>query len=116
MVSTKEPRQSPRNSVQMFPLIRRWESSGLSQKDFCARQGIKSHVFWYWLRRYRERYQGPKKAVKGFIPVEVEEQASEQAVLAEIVYENGTRLILKERVGVKFLQGLLPKPVKHGIL
>lgn len=97
-----------RNSQEMFPLIRQWEKSGLSQKEFCAERGIKSHVFWYWLRQYRNRKQKPEKAVKDFITLEVESNLH-QALMAEIIYPDGTRLIFKEGVGMKFLQGLLPK-------
>jgi hypothetical protein len=108
MVSSKESRQSPRSSTQMFPLILEWEQSNLSQKEFCISRGIKSHIFWYWLRRYRERSQSEKKSVKGFIPVEVK-QGGDPVVLAEIIYGDGIRVVFKERVGLKLLQGLLPK-------
>ena len=33
-----------------------------------------------------------------------------ESVMAEVIYPDGTRLILKERVGLSFLQNLLLKP------
>ena len=110
MISINGRQKKIRSSTEMFPLIRSWEESGQSQKDFCANQGIKPHVFWYWLRRYREEGHQAKDRPKGqgFIPLKVE-AAMEESVLAEIIYANGTRLIFKERVGIKLLQSLLAK-------
>jgi hypothetical protein len=109
MVSTKQAKSSPRNSAQMFPLIRAWESSGLSQKEFCAERGIKVHLFYYWLKRYREQDGSDRSMKAGFVTVEVE-PSPEPVVLAEILYGDGTRLVLRERVGAGFLRALLAKP------
>jgi transposase-like protein len=92
----------------MFPLIRDWEQSEEDQKAFCTRHGIKAHIFWYWLRRYRDRSTDQGQEARGFIPVKVEE-SKEGSTYAEIIYPNGTRLVLNQAVEVKFLQGLLPK-------
>lgn len=108
MVTSKQSKSSPRNSAQMFPLIRKWELSGLSQKEFCAERGIKSHLFYYWLKRYREQDQPDRSTKAGFVSVEVE-PSTEPVVLAEIVYGDGTRLVLKERVNARFLRALLVK-------
>lgn len=108
MVTSKQSKSSPRNSAQMFPLIREWESSGLSQKVFCAERGIKAHLFYYWLKRYRETDQSDRSIGRGFVSVEVE-PSSVGVVLAELIYADGTRLVLKERVGVDFLRALLAK-------
>ena len=107
MVTNNQFSQGNRTSAEMFPLIRQWEESDLNQREFCARHGIKPHIFGYWLRRYREQQQ-PSDKSKGFIPIEVE-AASGAAVFAEIIYVDGTRLVFRDRVEVKFLQKLLPK-------
>lgn len=107
MVASKCSQQRIRKSEEMFPLIRSWEESGQSQKDFCAQQGIKPHIFWYWLRRYREGQQDKEEPVAGFIPIQVEGRG-EDLVLAEIIYGDGTRVVFKERVGVQLLRSLLP--------
>lgn len=94
----------------MFLLIRSWEGSGLRQKEFCARAGIRLHIFYYWLRRYRETGAMSGQASKGFISVEME-PVTASAVLAEVIYPDGTRLVFKERVGLDLLRGLLADKV-----
>ena len=108
MASDHQPQPRMRSAAEMFPLIEKWEGSDLSQKEFYNRHGIKPHVFWYWLRRYREEGQAPAKEAQGFVSVEME-AASFESALAEIIYPDGTRLVFRERVGLAFLQGLLPK-------
>lgn len=93
----------------MFPLIQEWAGSGLSQKAFCNAHQIKLHVFWYWLRRYREQESLVGQEPSGFVSVEMDRPWAE-SVMAEVIYPDGTRLILKERVGLSFLQNLLLKP------
>ena len=87
----------------MFPLIQQWERNGLRQKEFCDQHGIKLPVFRYWLRRYREEAQPAAEDAPGFVSIEMDAPVIELA-LAEV-----TRLVFKERVGLAFLQGLLPK-------
>ena len=93
---------------KMLGLVSQWQQSGQTQNQFCRERSIKPHVFWYWLRRYRERRGALKQQTKSFVSLEVEETI-EAGVLAEILYSNGTRLIFKQAVGVKILQHLLPK-------
>ena len=38
---------------QMFASINSWQSSELSQKEWCRQQRITYHVFHYWYRKYR---------------------------------------------------------------
>ncbi len=109
MATGHELQAKTRSAAEMFPLIEKWERSGLSQKEFYNHHGIKPHVFWYWLRRYREEGQVAPQEARGFVSVEIEEAPSE-SVLAEVIYPDGTRLIFKERVGLPFLQSLLLKP------
>ena len=105
-----QPQARTRSTAEMFPLIREWERSGLSQKEFYTHHGIKPHVFWYWLRRYREEGQVAPQEAPGFVSIEMEgPEASAESVLAEVIYPDGTRLVFKERVGIGLLQGLLPK-------
>lgn len=108
MVTNNQFSQGNRTSAEMFPLIRQWEESDMNQREFCTCHGIKPHIFGYWLRRYREQ-QHPSDKSKGFIPIEVEAAVPDEAVFAEIIYVNGTRLVFRDRVEVKFLQKLLPK-------
>lgn len=104
-----QPQSKPRSAAEMFPLIQKWEGSGLSQKTFCNDHGIKPHVFCYWLRRYREQGKLVDQDPAGFVSVELDPPSAE-SVIAEVVYPDGTRLILQERVSLSFLQSLLLKP------
>jgi hypothetical protein len=36
-----------------------YEGSGLTQREFAQREGIKFHTFTGWLKRYRRRDEGP---------------------------------------------------------
>lgn len=108
MSKTEDGSSKLRSSSEMFPLIEEWKQSGLSQKEFCIRHGLKPHILCYWRRRYVERDQSVVDQAKGFVSIEMEQQMA-QSVLAEVVYSDGTRLVFKERVGLAFLQGLLGK-------
>lgn len=109
MVNGRQPESKTRRASEMFPLIQEWEDSGLSQKAFCNAHEIKPHVFWYWLRRYRD--QGPlvNRESSGFVSVQ-KDRPSAESVMAEIIYPDGTRLLLKEGVSLSFLRSLLVKP------
>ena len=97
-----------RSASEMFPVIEEWKQSGLSQKEFCKGHGLKPHILCYWRKRYEERGQKEVEQAKGFVSIEMDQQI-DQSVLAEVIYSDGTRLVFKERVGLSFLQGLLPK-------
>lgn len=98
-----------RSAEEMFPLIREWERSGLSKKEYYTRYEIEPHVFYYWLRRYREEGEPAPTAGRGFVSIEVEEGLQGEEALVEIIYPDGTRLVFKERVSTAFLQEVLPK-------
>ena len=108
MASSTGTQQRVRKSKEMFPLIRSWEASSLSQKQFCNEHELKPHIFWYWLRRYRESGHQQQEPPQGFIPVKVEDMTDE-SVLAQIIYSDGTRLVFEERVAAKLLRSFLPK-------
>ena len=39
---------------RMFTLIRLWQGSGLSQKDFCEKKDIVYATFHYWYKKFRD--------------------------------------------------------------
>ena len=79
----------------MYGFISRCESSGLTQKEFCAQEGINYYKFKYWkTRQNKEQGQAPKKQPcmqGGFIPITVPELRSTLPVL-EITFPNGVKL------------------------
>ena len=46
-----------RTSDQMFPVIRQYMSTDMSQRQFCEKHQIELHLFRYWLKKYREEKQ-----------------------------------------------------------
>lgn len=92
----------------MFPHIEAWKSSGLSQKSYCEQSGIASHIFHYWLSKYRIREQGVN-AEKGFVPVKVvsAKQPASPAPFLEVIGCNGNRLVFFDQPDVSFLKSLL---------
>ena len=42
---------------EMYDLIERWDSSGLTQKNFCLQEGVSVSTFGYWRKRYIEYRQ-----------------------------------------------------------
>ena len=53
---------------RMFSLIRQWQGSGLSQKDFCEKKDIVYATFHYWYKKFRDADQEPSLS-PSFTPV-----------------------------------------------
>jgi hypothetical protein len=55
---------------RMFTLIRQWQRSGISQKDFCEKKDIAYATFHYWYRKFRD-VDPPDKVVSSFVPLSI---------------------------------------------
>jgi hypothetical protein len=78
-------------------LVRDWERSGLTIRDFCAERGLAEHNFHAWRRTLVTRDQ--EKALPAFVPVQVvNATASEQATGIEISFPDG--VLVHVRSGV----------------
>jgi hypothetical protein len=53
--------------TQYIAMIGQWQRSGLSQKQFCAGNNIRYHVFHYWYRVYKTE----QNATSSFLPINV---------------------------------------------
>jgi hypothetical protein len=42
----------------MFDLVNQWQQSGISQKEFCALNGIKVATLGYWIKKYKQKQTG----------------------------------------------------------
>jgi transposase-like protein len=51
----KPLQRTRRKSSQMFPLVERYESSGLTRNVFCDQEGISTGTFHYWRKKYKEQ-------------------------------------------------------------
>jgi hypothetical protein len=67
------PALTPR-AQEMLPRIEKYLASNLSQKAFCAQEGLAYQTFRYWLRQYRtpkRRQKNLSPPPTGFIPLQV---------------------------------------------
>jgi len=92
--------------TEMFLLIKKWQKSGISQKDFCIHHDIPLHIFYYWLRKQR---QTPSSTGSVFVPVEIspsEDNRKENEDI-QIYYPNGVHLILSDKVSIPRIKALV---------
>jgi len=68
--------------------IKEWLGSGLTQRAFCEREGLKRPTFDYWRRRIKPEALPPKRNAKGavvrrmtLVPVQVEREAESAPVV-----------------------------------
>jgi hypothetical protein len=53
---------------RMFALIRQWQGSEMSQKDFCTKKDIVYATFHYWYKKFRDA-NGDDTPAPSFVPV-----------------------------------------------
>lgn len=69
-----QPTARTRRAQEMLPRIEKYLASNLSQKAFCAQEGLAYPTFRYWLRQHRAPNRPPQNASPaptGFIPLRV---------------------------------------------
>ncbi len=76
-----------RKEEYMFTLVRQWQGSGLTRKEFSGQHGISLAKFGYWIARWKENQSGGHS---GFIPIDPRGIANASPV--SVVYPNGVRL------------------------
>jgi len=67
------PPLTPR-AQEMLPRIEKYLAGQLSQKAFCAQEGLTYQTFRYWLRQYRtpkRRQKNSSLTPTGFIPLQI---------------------------------------------
>ncbi len=98
-------RNNPEVGQQMFEMIERWQTSGLSQKAFCEQQSIKFHTFYYWYKRYRMQQATEQDTSGSFVKLHVAKPSSASSV--EIHFPGGIRLIFHEPVSSSYVKSLI---------
>jgi hypothetical protein len=88
---------------QMFASIASWQSSELSQKQWCDQQGITYHIFHYWYRKYRDEHS-KSTGDNNFVRLNVKSETSSSC---EIIFADGTKIIFREAVPAQYLKSLL---------
>jgi len=83
---------------KMFGLVKKWQSSGLTQIEFANQHDISLHTLKYWIYKLRKQ----NKNTDGFIRLE-------QITTPEIClrYPNGVELLIPAQTPINFLKELL---------
>ena len=90
---------------EMFSLIRKWQNSGMNQKDFCIQHELTLHAFYYWLRKYKNLHQTSEN---GFVPVEIEPLGNNsKREEIQIHYPNGVLITLDKAVSFSRIKALI---------
>jgi len=81
-----------------------WQSSGLSQAEYCAQQCINVRTFTARLSEYRKP---PASSAAGLIPVQVAPNKSVEATAIVFTHAQGHRLLLPSSVSARWVAELL---------
>jgi len=88
---------------QMFASIASWQTSELSQKEWCRQQGITYHIFHYWYRKYRDEHP-ESTGDNSFVRLTV---TPEVGASCEVTFTDGTKILFREAVPAQYLKSLL---------
>ena len=106
--------------TKFLEIYHRQQESGLSVKEFCTNEVMKESTFYYWRKKLVENGR-----IKGFIPIvvktpsaikpnnhalvldDVDKSSSKDVCLLELVYANGTKLRIKNDIGLDRLRNLI---------
>ena len=90
----------------MFELIEEWKQSGESQTVFCKNKHLSFHIFYYWLRRYKDQLR-PATTGKAFIPVTIPVNGKASGNGIEINYPNGVRIVLPKNSDLSMVRAFI---------
>src|SRR5215216_1939768 len=98
---------SKANQQKYFDNIIRWQQSGLSQKAWCAQNGITYSSFHYWYKRFRNEKADYKQITgDGFVHLKVQDR-SLGTPWCELALGNGHKLSFYQPVPAEFIRILL---------
>jgi len=90
--------------LKYFTLIELWKKSNKSTIAFCQEHKVVRSSLYYWHKKYKDSQNINRKKEKKFIPVVLKE--AESSTL-EIVYPNGVKIIVSNRIEHQFLRSLI---------
>lgn len=73
-----------KKAEQMRPAVQQWKASGLTQKAYCEKIGIKRSTFANWVKRSKEQ------SGNGFMAIAPPVEPAPEP--AELIYPNGVKL------------------------
>jgi len=111
------------NKKEFESVYDRYESSGLSVKDFCINEGIYTSKFYYWQKKLRDQQQ-ESEYPSGFVPIvfntpqrpinksmcegkSLPENHLISGDVIEIVYPNGVLVRIPSQTDLKHLESLI---------
>ena len=96
---------------QMFALIQSYQSSDLTQRDFCLENDINYSTFQFWLKRYRQdnnsQSRDERLASGGFVPITVSPSTVQHDFCLQIEYPSGIRVSFGSVPEMGFIRELL---------
>ena len=115
----KPERRDPAKEKRWRGLLRQWQRSGLTGRDFCAEYGLKEPTFYAWRREIARRDQETRAATPPgsgtrataaapptFVQVTVDAETTATAAL-EVVLGNGRRVQVAPGFDAALLRQLL---------
>ena len=96
----------------MYPLVKKWQQSGQSQKAFSKAQGLKAHTFQYWVKKYEKEHSSKplSKDTRQFVPILVSNQSGDVVgtnTQIKLSYPNGVWIELPSQVSLNYLKTLI---------
>jgi len=88
---------------KMFEIVRAWQQSDVSQKEWCRQEDIPYHIFHYWYRKFKDQ-QEPIDNSGSFIQLAM---ASTQVASCEVIFVDDTRILFHESLPAQYLKSLL---------
>ena len=100
-----------RKKEEMYPLVKKWQTSGQSKLKFSEEHGLKVHTFHYWVKKY-EKVQFLKvetAEAEKFIPlsVKIPDRPSSPPSELRLCYPNGVSLQVPIEVSMTYLTDLI---------
>ena len=89
--------------------VETWRGSGLSQADYCRRQGLNTKTFSVWVRHVRDELPLSKDAPLEIIPIQIAPSAPDASAQAcmTLRFPRGAQLELSTAVSPRWLAELL---------
>ena len=100
-----------RKKGEMYPLVKKWQTSGQSKLKFSEEHGLKVHTFHYWAKKYEKEQFSKDETVQAekFIPLSVKmpDRASSLPSELRLCYPNGVSLQVPIEVSMTYLTDLI---------
>ena len=89
---------------QMQKHIETWQTSNLTQKDYCIQNDIPFNTFYYWLKRLRDKEQ---TLSKGFVSLRIKDYRATAGGSINIHYPNGVQLSVPSTMDIRLMSKLI---------